>query len=135
MADEGLPPNVDALLRQEVRSVEELEVLVYLYKERRSRGSLEIAAALKLPEAGTVTALQALVLAKIVVQTGESSPLQYVFAPQGDLGPAVEGLVRAYDENRVELIMLISERAMERLRTGVLRMFADSFRITRPKDG
>jgi hypothetical protein len=135
MVDEALRPEVDALLGNQVRSIEELEIVVHLSKERRSRGALEIGSALKLPEGATVTALQGLVLAKAVVQTGESSPLQYVIAEDPELRAALDGLVRAYDENRFELIMLVSERAIQRLRTGVLKMFSDSFEIKRRRDG
>lgn len=130
-----LPPDADALLGRQVRSLEELEVVVYLHNAGRSCHAQEIAVALRLPEAATVTALQGLVLNRLVVQTGSSSPLLYVLAAEDELRAAVAGLARAYEANRVEVIVLVSERAIQRLRSGVLKMFSDSFRITRKNDG
>jgi hypothetical protein len=45
-------------------------------------------------------------------------------------------LLEVYESNRIELMMLLSANAIERMRTGALRAFADAFVIGRNrKDG
>jgi hypothetical protein len=123
-----IPPAVEALIGHRVRTIEELETLLLLARERRFWDALAVANALKLSEGMAVAALQGLVQAQLVAQVGDASPLPYVFAPLNhSLREATDQLIRYYSENRFELVMLISARAIERLRTGVLQRFADSF--------
>ena len=123
-----IPSAVDALIGHRVRTIEELETLLLLARERRFWDSLAVASALKLSEGLAVAALEGLVQAQLIAQIGSGSPLGYVFAPLNrSLKEATDQLIQYYSENRFELVMLISSRAIERLRTGVLQRFADSF--------
>jgi hypothetical protein len=51
--------------------------------------------------------------------------------PRADFRSLVERLSQVYEQNRFEVIMLMSANAIERVRTGALRAFADAFLIRR----
>jgi predicted ArsR family transcriptional regulator len=123
-----LPRAVDDLLGNSIRSIEELEILLLLIRSRGARSSKELACELALSEAAILTALEDLAQARLVVRCEESSPRQFVFElRRGELGPAIEQLADAYEKNRLDIISLLSQRAILRLRSGVHRMFSGSF--------
>ncbi len=114
------------LLTTSIRSVEEIDVLLQLHGQRGARTALELAAAVRLREANAVAALQSLVLSRLVVQEGDSSPLRYVFAPaRAELRDAVDELARVYEDCRLDILLLISTNALERVRSGARRAFSD----------
>ncbi len=122
----ALPPAVDDLIGGAVRSIEELEILLLLTRSRSARTSKELACELALSEAAVLEALEELALAKLV-ERRESPPRQLVFELRcGELGPAIEQLADAYERHRIEIISLLSQRAILRLRSGVHRMLSGS---------
>jgi hypothetical protein len=50
------------------------------------------------------------------------------------LQPIVEALLRVYDESRLELMSIMSSNAIDRVRTGALRAFANAFVLSRKRD-
>lgn len=119
-------PALKELLATSIRSVEEIEVLLHLHGQPGARTALELAAAVQLREASAVAALQSLVLSRLVVQEGDSSPLRYVFAPaRAELRAAVDELARVYEDSRLDILLLISTSALERVRSGARRAFSD----------
>lgn len=132
-AEPAFSPALEELLNG-LRSIEELDLLLRLQREGRSSTALELATALGLSESVTVGSLQNLVLCRLVVQEGESSPLRYVFAPQRpELRAAVEELSRCYDEHRLDVLRVISNKALERVRSDARRAFGDPKRRPDPK--
>jgi hypothetical protein len=114
------------LLASSIRSVEEIDLLLHLHGQRAAQTALELAGAMRLPEASTVAALQNLMLSRLVVQVGNRSPLRYAFAPAPpELREAVDELARVYRDCRLDIIVLISSQALERVRSGALRAFTD----------
>ena len=135
MTDESLSPEVSSLLAASVRSIEELEVLLRLHGERTAQRPRELSDALNIPEAIAESALDSLESAGLVARTEDGRAYRYSAATP-ELASAVDALAAAYRKNRVQIIMTISNNAIERMRHGVLQLFSDAFRISRgKKDG
>ena len=135
MTDEAaLPSDVRALVQDRVHSIEQLEALQLLSREReRAFLAPEVATALRLPLDAARSALEELVHAGFVRASVET-PLTFQYAPRDEaLAARVDQLVAAYATHRVELLVLISKSAMNRVRTGALRTFSEAFRLRRPK--
>jgi hypothetical protein len=125
-SDFVLSPALRELLTTSIRSVEEIDLLLQLYEDRGVRSAPELATATRLAEAAAITALQNLVLCRLVVQQGDGSPLRYVFAPaRAELRAVVEELARVYEDCRLDVLTLISSQALERVRSGARRAFSD----------
>jgi hypothetical protein len=134
----AIPESVRELISRAVQSIEELEVLLVLRGPvMRSWTAAQLASELRLPEGVLVTALQALVVSELALQVNDSTPLQYQYRLQvPEAEEAVEDLAEIYAQNRVEVLMLISSNAIDRVRKGALRTFSDAFRLRgRKKDG
>jgi hypothetical protein len=134
----AIPESVRELISRSVHSIEELEVLLVLRGPvMRSWTAAQLASELRLPEGVLLTALQALVVSELALQLDDSPPLQYQYRLQvPEAEEAVEDLAEIYAQNRVEVLMLISSNAIERVRKGALRTFSDAFRLRgRKKDG
>ena len=127
-----IPENVQALLRDYVGSLEELLALLFLYKgSGRGWTVQETAEAVGVPVDEARQALANLRAGGLIVG-GEN-----VFEYRSEASTAtVELLARAYEENQVGVMMLLTANAVERIRTGALRAFADAFVIKgRKNDG
>ena len=131
------PPEISRLLKSSILSIEELEVLLRLRADRVARRPSELADTLSIPESIAESALASLARAGFLAAIDQGKHLVYTFAPQSDeLAASVEGLVAYYQDHRMQVILTISNNAIERLRHGVLERFSDAFRISRgDKDG
>ena len=125
-SDLTVSPLLEELLATSLRSVEEIDLLLCLHRQGEASTALELAGVVRLREASAVAALQNLVLSRLVVQEGDSSPLRYVFAPaRAELRDAVDELARVYEDCRLDILLLISSKALERVRSGARRAFSD----------
>jgi predicted transcriptional regulator len=124
--DLEISPTVRALISASIRSIEELELLLLLRSRARPRPAPELARELGISESIAVFALQNLVQSRLLVQQSDSSPLSFSFAPQRrELSAAIEELAQVYEQSRLDLIVLISSGAIDRLRSG-MRDFSDT---------
>jgi hypothetical protein len=130
-----LPASVETLLRERIRSVEDLEILLLLHREReRALPRADIASILRINVQLAMAALNNLVNAGLVV---EPSGAAFQYAPaRSELDAAVGELAAFYPEHRIEVLVFISQNAISRVRQDALRTFAGAFQITgRKKDG
>lgn len=129
-----LPPEISALLQDSILSIEELEVLLRFRADREARTFSELAEALNIPESIAEVALANLERAGFLTSTSRGKHRAYAFVPRDEqLAAAVEELVAFYRDNRMQVILTISNNAIERMRHGVLQRFSDAFRIPRDK--
>jgi hypothetical protein len=133
-----IPSEVRELVGSSIHSLEELEVFLFMRgASTRDFSAEQLSRELRLQESMVVTALQPLVMRKLVMQVGVTSPLRYQYGPQAPQArQAADKLAELYADNRMEVLMLISGNAIERIRQGALRRFSDAFRFSgRKKDG
>lgn len=145
-SEKRLPAEVRALLRERIESYEELETLLAL-ERRRGAGQTpgELCAAIAVNAALIQRALRALESRSLVERrsAGRTPPAagsapqpgqRYFYSPaSAELDNAVRALAKAYTEQPIPIIKLMSENAIQRLRTGAARAFADAFILRKDK--
>ena len=133
MSANDIPETIKAFLFERIHTHEELEVVVLLARagaQRRTEAA--IAAELKIVVSLVTDALKALSNRDIVDALTENASTYW------HINPACEArlreLVALYDQQRLEIVMLMSANAIERVRTGAMRTFADCFFLGRKRD-
>lgn len=115
------------LLREHLTTFEQLEVLLYLRNHRD--GEFDAAAlgeTLALRSEHLIEALKGLAASELITAGPDGNSFR--FAPRSpELTDAVEGLAVAYQEHSAPILSTMSIYAIERIRSGPLRAFADSF--------
>ncbi len=115
---------VRAFIQSHIHSVEQLEVLLLLRRERsRLFTGEEAARELRVHPESTTRWLDDLCARRLVVREGD----RFRFAPDGPaLERSLNGLAAAYADARVAVIQVIFSKP-----TDVLRSFADAFKLKR----
>jgi hypothetical protein len=131
-----IPDDVRALLRDHIESYEQLEVLLLLRREVGKTWAAErISGRLGISPALAADALAALRSSRLVVAHEDEPETRYVYAPgKASLVETVNRLASDYASARIEIVKLMSANAINRVRTGALRAFADAFVIRKDKD-
>ena len=138
MSDEGkggetfIDESVQTFLREHIRSFEQLEVLLLLYRQRERTWTVEDAAvALRVHDIATQEAFGQLAGSGLLSAEATLAD-HFRYHPQTpELGMAVDRLVRACDERRIEIMKIMSAQSIERVRTNVMKVFADAFLLGR----
>lgn len=133
MPDRHIPPDVLALLQERLAGLDELEVLL-LVRGDASRGwtASDVAERLGLPVSSSDAALESLCAAALVVVEGGGggAELRYAYRPSTpELAGVVSSLAEIYDERRLEVMRILSNHALGRIRSAAARTFADAFVI------
>ncbi len=132
---EPLPADVLELLQQRVGSLEELEVLLLLRRTREREWEVfEIARALGLPDAIVDTTVTTLRSHDFLVTSSPPGRYRYATRP-AEVAAVVDRLATVYDERRLEVMRVLSARALERVRSSAARAFAEAFVIGRKNRG
>jgi hypothetical protein len=124
----GLPEDVHRFLHQNIDSVEQLEVLLLLWRTpERGWTSEEVATAVYSHPTSVVRRL-AMLLGQELLR--EREPGCYQYAPRtAEVHETVTRLDHIYRERRVAVITLIASKPIENVRA-----FSDAFRIRRKKE-
>jgi hypothetical protein len=125
-------PDVRRLLIEKIDSFEKLEVLALLCAERTLVFTLRTAAArLRLAEPLVQTALLDLCAAGILDKQGE----EYRYQPRSEaLGKQADGLCAAYNDDRIAVLNVLTQAALDRIRGSAANAFADAFRLRGKKE-
>jgi DNA-binding IclR family transcriptional regulator len=132
MSPPQLPDSVLMLLRDRLKNFEQLEVLLLL----RARvaewlTSAQANAAIRLDPELISAALQELASAGLL----ESEGSNYRYRPAtAALASAVDELASEYRDRHAAVMSQMSVNAIERIRSGSLKAFADSFVLNKRKD-
>jgi hypothetical protein len=129
-----LPADLQEFLRSVIESYDHLAVLLWLRRERsRDWAEIEVVDALAIPGPLAHTVLADLSAGKLLQSVRGESGLRYRYAASGATDALVERLETEYSHSPARLMRLLSAYAIERVRTGAIRAFADSF-VIRKKD-
>jgi hypothetical protein len=133
MSETDIPAAAVSLLPESVHTFEELEALAFLYGGRGTAWpESAVAEALKIPVEAAREALLALESRGLAASGHTERRYRYSTATT-ELEAAVGALVRAYHDNRLGIVKLMSDNAIHRMRTGAIRAFSDAFLIGRKK--
>ena len=126
---DSIPAHVHQFLRDHVKSIAQLELLILMHgAPEQARTPEATAKQLYIPESFAGQLLENLRAAGVATVDGD--PPQYRYAPQAPhLGPLVDDLVRLYRERPVTTVNVIYSAPTENLQT-----FADAFRIRRKEN-
>jgi len=123
-------------LRDHVSSFEELEALLFFMRApRRPWSPVDVAVAINLQDDLVQGAIEALIASNgILERTSQAEKGQaFRYAPPAELEPVLAKLQRAYDEQRMRIVQIMSANAIERVRSSAARQLADAFRLERNK--
>lgn len=132
MSPPQLPDGVLVLLRERLKSFEQLEVLLLL-RARAGAGltPAQASAAIRLDAELIAIALQDLVSAGLL----QNEDAIYRYRPATPaLADAVEALATEYRDRHAAVMSQMNVNAIERIRSGSLKAFADSFVLNKRKD-
>jgi hypothetical protein len=108
------------LISEKIDSFEKLEIVVYLHRSGYAATTpAEIAKATSMATDEVTKCMHEL-------------KAQGVLDPSGPWAPAIATLSRMYDEDRIEVLNLMTNTALARVRKEAARVFADAF-VLRPK--
>jgi hypothetical protein len=128
-----VPADVVELLRSAVHTYEALDVLLLIARRGRGLSAAEAASALGIRTDIADAALSGLAGAGVIEGTRGGGDAAY-----GDIlasrRAVVDRLADAYRDHRVDVVVIMNNQAMERMRSAALRAFADAF-VIRRKDG
>lgn len=135
MAADDLPEDVQKLLRDQIDSYEQLEILLLLRTEPDHPWTVEaLSARLRIPASLALLALDELQTAGFVQARALGAEKQYAYVAQSShVEATLERLVQAYREHPISILKQMSANAIERVRTAALRTFADAFILRKDK--
>lgn len=126
---------VRIFLRDYIDSFESLEVLLLLRRERTDWTAEELCRRFNIRAPQIDDALDSLVRGRLVNTTKQNVLSSYTYADEDIARDAiVASLERAYRDEPIQVMQLMSANAIERLRNSALRAFADAFVVRKGKD-
>jgi hypothetical protein len=133
LPDDAVPVELSRFVSEHVESYEQLEVLLWLNSHRdESHEPSLLAEKLGMPESLLDEALQALVSAKLLVRIGNSPELMRCAPATSEISEKIRALAEYYQRNRLQVVRLMTESSMRRLRGSALQAFADCFLLGKP---
>lgn len=134
MPSEVLSEAVRTLLREHLTSFEELELLLFLHAHAGEPFTLPaLCQRTGIPHELAARAVAALERHQLI-RSSTAAPFTFRFAPPAaHLNNMTDDLARLYREQRAAIMAEMSVNAINRIRSGSLRAFADAFVITPPK--
>jgi predicted transcriptional regulator len=126
-------PEVWSFLKDRVAGVEDLEALLLVRSNTSRRWAADaVAAMLERSPSWAAPVLESLCLAGLLEATGSNGDRRFTYRPAT---PALESMVTAlaelYADQRAELMRLLNENAVDRIRAAAARTFSGAFDGTR----
>jgi hypothetical protein len=127
MAAAEIPADVQAFLRDHIHSYEQLEAAVLFHGDPERWWTEEtLAEALRLGPESAAEALAAIGAAGVVDRADVPGAGAQYRAGRA-CAPIVARLAELYETQRLDVIRLMNENAVHRVRTNAMRAFADAF--------
>lgn len=118
-------PQIKDFVRKNIRSVWQLEVILFVKDLGKAATAYEVASALYLrPDAIEKSLLSFEKLG--IVKSNEGSPRKFYYSPSSELSDQIEQTAKAYSERRFAIINLIFSSPVQ--------SFSDAFRLAEEKD-
>ena len=125
VSPQALPFDVLAFLQERITGTDELEALL-LVRSDTSRGwtAVTVAELLGLPESWATPTLEGLCKAELLVEDGTDEEQRFWYRPAA---PALDAVVKLlsglYDEQRADVLRILNENAVDRIRAAAARTF------------
>lgn len=135
MSPQDLPFDVLTLLQRHIAGIDELEALL-LVRSDAARGwtAASVAAALDRPVAWAAPALESLCTAELIVaRGGDGEERQFSYHPAPGHESVVTRLAELYDEQRADILRVLNDEAVERIRAAAAKTFSGAFDVGKKK--
>jgi hypothetical protein len=134
---DSMSAGVRDLLENRVDSIEALEALLLLRRNvGQALGAEAIAQGLRLPPQHLEDALRRLEHGGLIQREEQAGSAVYTYNPKNEhLAEVVDRLAETYADSPVEIVRVLSVRALERVRAEAAKLFADAFVVRRKNDG
>jgi len=131
-----LPEDVRLLLRTRIETYEQIEVLRVLHSDaKRGWSCAELGEQLHVAVQFVTAAVDALDSGGFVLRSARETGERVSYSPTSpEIKASAERLLQEYRARPLRIIQLISTYAIERVRTGALRAFADAFVLKKDLD-
>jgi hypothetical protein len=130
VSSDGITEEVRKFISEHIASIEQLEVLLLLYRNPgREWSAANVAEALYTNVDSVERRLAALCSSGLLVCHDETNPLYRYRPEQPGLDRTVRDLATAYSERRVSIINLVFAKPLDHIRS-----FADAFKIKKKDD-
>jgi hypothetical protein len=130
MSSSGLPEEVRAFIRQNISSIEQLEILLHLYEIAPQQKTAEqIAQSLYLSPESTARQLVYFREKGLVTESSGPKPSYSLESKESNTGRSIGALALTYRERRVSVINEIFSNPISTIQT-----FADAFIINKKKN-
>jgi hypothetical protein len=130
LGNEGIPQEVQEFVARHIGSVEQLELLLLLYRHNQREWSAEEAAKeLYVDPSSAASRLAGFDRDGLVASRKDGEILRYRCSPRGDVDRIVRLVAQTYKERRVSMINLIFSNPLDHIRS-----FSDAFRLRRDED-
>ena len=129
MKPRGIPPDVQAFIREHLSSVAQLEILLLLHGNQPEPFTVDrIAEALRIDPTWAASEIQGLRVRGLFEEVGQQT---FCYAPtNARLDQAVDGLAKAFGSHRVSVITMIFSTPSDKVGG-----FADAFKLRSDDDG
>lgn len=130
-----IAPRVRSLISERIESFEQLEVLKLLSSQpTRDWTAAAVGRELRIDADLAAMALHSLAVRELVVmRRSEREPTFRFGSANPSLSLAAEDLLRAYADDPLGIVRLLSANAIERVRTAATRAFSDAFLYRKDK--
>jgi hypothetical protein len=130
VSSDGITEEVRQFISEHIASIEQLEVLLLLYRNQgREWNATDVAGALYTTVDSIERKLAALCSSGLLVCRNEADPLYRYKPEKPGIDRTVHGLATAYSERRVSVINLVFAKPLDHIRS-----FADAFKIKKKDD-
>jgi hypothetical protein len=132
MADTSLSERVRSFVCDRIHTIEQLETILLMHDDPVATWTAAaVASRLRIDAQLAESALERCVKSELCTEKS-GSQRTFAYAPDVASAHAIGELVAVYAHARVEVLMLISTCAMERIRTAQLHTFAQAFFMRKP---
>jgi hypothetical protein len=126
---------VQALVCEHVNSFEKLEILLLMRQDPLMQWTFEtVSTRLNLPSSVATTALEELAATDLLEAGGSGNDRVFRYVPRSQqMSHAVDELATTYQVDRLALMRLLATSSVQRMRSSLVKAFADAFRVRGPK--
>jgi len=135
MTESNLPQRLTLFICENIHSIEQLEIVLLLHGAAGEPWTADrIASTLRIEEKLAQSALRDLATRGFVSNEPRPTSRWRYVTKDPENAQLIDTLADLYPKARVEVVMLISRSAMDRIRTSQVRAFARAFLLKRTKD-
>src|SRR5262249_21169403 len=137
MADGAVSTELQAFLYERISSYDQLEVLLLVRHDGKEWNAEAVSVKLNIAASAALAALEELCEAGLLKSSGSGKSSAFVYvSDNAKLEATLSLLAREYEDNRLEIVRVMTRNAIDRVRNQAVTTFAEAFVLGKgKKDG